>query len=80
MKTLNVGEMELRNVGQSRLKTLFHYSNAPVEKMFWLIFAALLALCSSVQAQRPSNHGQSYASGGRIENLPSIRLICGWAI
>jgi putative ABC transport system substrate-binding protein len=52
MKTWNVGVMESWNVGQSRLKTLFHYSNAPVEKMFWLIFATLFALCLPVQAQQ----------------------------
>src|SRR5215467_14470605 len=36
-----------------RLKTFFHYSIVPVEKMFWLIFATLFALCSSATAQQP---------------------------
>jgi putative tryptophan/tyrosine transport system substrate-binding protein len=37
-----------------RSKTLFHYSNVPVGKMLWLIFATLLALCSSLDAQQPA--------------------------
>ncbi len=37
-----------------RSKTLFHYSNVPVGKMLWLIFATLLALCSSLDAQQPT--------------------------
>jgi putative ABC transport system substrate-binding protein len=52
MKMWNRGVMELWNVGRSRLKTLFHYSNVPVGKMFWLIFATVLLLGSPVQAQQ----------------------------
>lgn len=35
-----------------RFKPFFHYSNVPVEKMFWLIFVMLFALCVSAQAQQ----------------------------
>jgi ABC-type uncharacterized transport system substrate-binding protein len=34
-----------------RLKPFFHFSNVPVEKMFWLIFVMFFALCSSAAAQ-----------------------------
>ena len=37
-----------------RLKTFFHYSNVPVEKMFWLICAMLFALCFPAEAQQPA--------------------------
>jgi ABC-type uncharacterized transport system substrate-binding protein len=35
-----------------RLKPFFHFSNVPVEKMFWLFCAMLFALCSSATAQQ----------------------------
>jgi putative tryptophan/tyrosine transport system substrate-binding protein len=35
-----------------RLKPFFHYSNVPVDKMFWPIFVMLFALCVPAQAQQ----------------------------
>jgi ABC-type uncharacterized transport system substrate-binding protein len=37
-----------------RLKPFFHYSNVPVDKMFWLIFVMLFAFCLPAQAQQPT--------------------------
>jgi ABC-type uncharacterized transport system substrate-binding protein len=37
-----------------RLKPFFHYSNVPVDKMFWLIFVMLFAFCFPAQAQQPT--------------------------
>jgi putative ABC transport system substrate-binding protein len=51
MNTWNNGVMELWHIALSRLKTLFHYSDVPAEKMLWLIFATLFLLGSPVQAQ-----------------------------
>jgi putative ABC transport system substrate-binding protein len=48
------------------LKTLFHYSNIPMEKAFWLVFIVLFPLCSPASAQQ----------GGKV---PRIGILLPWS-
>lgn len=60
-----------------RLKPFFHYSNVPVDKMFWLIFVMLFALCVPPKRSRQTKfHGSAFLSRVRPEREHAI-TVCG---